>query len=36
MDDPRAWQGTIEVIPGHTAALTTSIEPFKQKPATGT
>ena len=35
MDDPRAWQDSIEVVPLDTAALTPSIEPFEQKPATG-
>jgi hypothetical protein len=35
MDDPRAWQDSIEVVPLDAAALTTSIEPFEQKAAAG-
>jgi hypothetical protein len=35
MDDARAWQDSIEVIPLDAAALTTSIEPFEQKPTAG-
>src|ERR1022692_2823974 len=35
MDDPRAWLNPIKVIPLDAAALTTSIEPFEQKAATG-
>jgi hypothetical protein len=35
VDDPRAWQDSIEVLPLDAAALTTSIEPFEQKTAAG-
>ena len=36
MNDPRAWEmrddPAIEADPGHAAALTTSIQPFEEKP----
>jgi hypothetical protein len=35
MDDPRAWQDSIEVVPLDAAALTPSIEPFEQKATAG-
>ena len=35
MDDPRAGQDSIEVVPLDAAALTTSIEPFEQKATAG-